>query len=471
MQVWACLRTLDSFGIQHAHVVSDPSTYSKKARLKTMCTAMGSQKWLTLHGHDSPEDAVAKLKADGYQVSSSFEANTHPALPASFACPYSTGNISHWLRRSSVAGQQNTRASIPKKTTLLDISSVYSSHIAAPPQIRAVCCFRIVRSGRTPLPFPAQHRLILCFGSCWRANVLFMNVCWRDFLLQVVASDLSPSAVPIGEIDWSVPTAVVLGNEERGISDSMRNMADATFVIPMRGFVRSFNMSVACSIILAHLSAVRYGRGSMRYNFLPFATFPVYNLFTCRSGVFWVVGCLGHVKPGRRRRCRLVPVFRHVGLGPGGAMYIIGSIDLVLLAAMAFPGMFMFAHMPLRVCLPVICCLSLHFLRDSLGPTADRCSFLWQNQKSYFDIFSRSSAKVTNYWLWRVDEHRILLQYTARSRCVFITTPSCTYDGYFCCFVLVLRCRPLAHDGNIHSARITPAIIRLRQPLHTPRSA
>ncbi len=67
--MWACLRTLDSFGIQHAHVVSDPSTYSKKARLKTMCTAMGSQKWLTLHGHDSPEDAVAKLRADGYQVS------------------------------------------------------------------------------------------------------------------------------------------------------------------------------------------------------------------------------------------------------------------------------------------------------------------------------------------------------------------------------------------------------------------
>lgn len=40
-QVWACLRTLDSFGIQHAHIVSDPSTYSKKARLQTMCTAMG----------------------------------------------------------------------------------------------------------------------------------------------------------------------------------------------------------------------------------------------------------------------------------------------------------------------------------------------------------------------------------------------------------------------------------------------
>lgn len=86
----------------------------------------------------------------------------------------------------------------------------------------------------------------------------YQHVCCHDCICQVVASDLSPSAVPIGDIDWSVPTAVVLGNEERGISDSMRNMADATFVIPMRGFVRSFNMSVACSIILAHLSAVRY---------------------------------------------------------------------------------------------------------------------------------------------------------------------------------------------------------------------
>lgn len=74
---------------------------------------------------------------------------------------------------------------------------------------------------------------------------------------QVVASDLSPSAVPISEIDWSVPSAIVLGNEDRGITNSMRNLADATFAIPMKGFAQSFNMSVACSVILAHLGALR----------------------------------------------------------------------------------------------------------------------------------------------------------------------------------------------------------------------
>lgn len=32
---------MDSFGVQHAHVVADPNAYTKKARRKTMCTAMG----------------------------------------------------------------------------------------------------------------------------------------------------------------------------------------------------------------------------------------------------------------------------------------------------------------------------------------------------------------------------------------------------------------------------------------------
>lgn len=75
---------------------------------------------------------------------------------------------------------------------------------------------------------------------------------------QVVASDLSPEAVSIDQVDWSVKTALVLGNEERGISKSMRSLADETFAIPMRGFAQSFNLSVACSVCLAHLSAIRY---------------------------------------------------------------------------------------------------------------------------------------------------------------------------------------------------------------------
>jgi hypothetical protein len=46
-----------------------------------------------------------------------------------------------------------------------------------------------------------------------------------------------------------------MGNEDRGISEEMRNLADETFTLPMCGFAESFNLSVATSITLAHMSA------------------------------------------------------------------------------------------------------------------------------------------------------------------------------------------------------------------------
>ena len=46
-----------------------------------------------------------------------------------------------------------------------------------------------------------------------------------------------------------------MGNEERGISDEMREIADGTFFLPMAGFAESFNLSVATAITAAHLSA------------------------------------------------------------------------------------------------------------------------------------------------------------------------------------------------------------------------
>ena len=52
------------------------------------------------------------------------------------------------------------------------------------------------------------------------------------------------------------PICIVMGNEDRGISDELRNLADATFYLPMCGFAESFNLSVATSITLAYMNAV-----------------------------------------------------------------------------------------------------------------------------------------------------------------------------------------------------------------------
>lgn len=58
----------------------------------------------------------------------------------------------------------------------------------------------------------------------------------------------------IGEIDLSQPTALVFGNEGRGISDRVHEMADGFVKIPMYGFTESFNISVSAALCLYELT-------------------------------------------------------------------------------------------------------------------------------------------------------------------------------------------------------------------------
>jgi tRNA (guanosine-2'-O-)-methyltransferase len=62
---------------------------------------------------------------------------------------------------------------------------------------------------------------------------------------QIVVTHLDSTSRPISEIDFSKPTALVLGNEKEGISQEMIAAADHRVIIPMEGFVQSYNISVA----------------------------------------------------------------------------------------------------------------------------------------------------------------------------------------------------------------------------------
>ncbi|KAI8471479.1 MAG: Alpha/beta knot methyltransferase [Monoraphidium minutum] len=67
---------------------------------------------------------------------------------------------------------------------------------------------------------------------------------------QIVTTALSDRSVPIQDIDWTRPTAFVMGNERDGVTQAAVDMADAVAVIPMMGFVESFNVSVAAALIM-----------------------------------------------------------------------------------------------------------------------------------------------------------------------------------------------------------------------------
>lgn len=77
---------------------------------------------------------------------------------------------------------------------------------------------------------------------------------------QLVVTALTEKAKPIHEVDFSLPTALVLGNEKSGASEEIIAAADHCVVVPMPGFVQSFNISVAGALCLYHIREDRIRR-------------------------------------------------------------------------------------------------------------------------------------------------------------------------------------------------------------------
>jgi tRNA (guanosine-2'-O-)-methyltransferase len=167
--VWACLRTLDAFGIQYVHIIMDPVYYEKGKLTVTqkhgMRTAMGSAKWLTITHHESTRDAIQQLRSHGYQI---------------YAADLGEENGG----TDSDSSTGNNENDDEKKKTSRDIRNIQFGHDE--------------------------------------------KVC------------------------------IVMGNEQRGISNVMRQLADHLFYLPMVGFAESFNVSVATAITLANLMAKQH---------------------------------------------------------------------------------------------------------------------------------------------------------------------------------------------------------------------
>lgn len=61
----------------------------------------------------------------------------------------------------------------------------------------------------------------------------------------------------IYDVDWRVPTALVLGGEDKGLSRLVETNCDRLVRIPMAGHVNSLNVSASASIILAEIQRQR----------------------------------------------------------------------------------------------------------------------------------------------------------------------------------------------------------------------
>ncbi|MEG3132235.1 tRNA (guanosine(18)-2'-O)-methyltransferase TrmH [Rouxiella sp. T17] len=79
--------------------------------------------------------------------------------------------------------------------------------------------------------------------------------------MQVLATNLSEKAVDFREIDYTLPTCILLGQEKTGITPEALALADSDIIIPMVGMVQSLNVSVASALILYEAQRQRQNAG------------------------------------------------------------------------------------------------------------------------------------------------------------------------------------------------------------------
>lgn len=114
--------------------------------------------------------------------------------------------------------------------------------------------------------FPVLHPKVTASGGKWvkqnqyaDPKKLAGDLKGRGFKLYT--THLSAEAVSFHDIDWTLPTAIILGNENRGVSSEMSDLADKNIHIPMFGMVESLNVSVATAVILFEACRQRIAAG------------------------------------------------------------------------------------------------------------------------------------------------------------------------------------------------------------------
>jgi tRNA (guanosine-2'-O-)-methyltransferase len=78
---------------------------------------------------------------------------------------------------------------------------------------------------------------------------------------QLLAAHFSEEAIDYRDVDYTIPTAIVMGTELKGISDETAQIVDKHIIVPMNGMVASLNVSVASAVILFEAQKQRMAAG------------------------------------------------------------------------------------------------------------------------------------------------------------------------------------------------------------------
>lgn len=100
-------------------------------------------------------------------------------------------------------------------------------------------------------------------------GLLYVPVCREhDFLASIkllqesgikIVGATEKGAISYTSVDYTVPVAIVMGNEETGISNDILRQCDELVAIPMLGNIESLNVSVAAGVLIYEVLRQRMG--------------------------------------------------------------------------------------------------------------------------------------------------------------------------------------------------------------------
>lgn len=91
----------------------------------------------------------------------------------------------------------------------------------------------------------ALHHIPVCKVENMRAAVKMLKACGFNIVAVSEKADINYTTA-----DYTVPTALVMGAEDKGISEEVLRQADTFVSIPMFGHIESLNVSVAAGVLM-----------------------------------------------------------------------------------------------------------------------------------------------------------------------------------------------------------------------------
>lgn len=104
-----------------------------------------------------------------------------------------------------------------------------------------------------PFPKIGKKSSASAFKWIYRERYKTVESCYEQLRqdgFKIYASQLSGDAKNIYDLNFTEKTAIVVGNEHRGISGEASELADERFLIPMFGMVQSLNVSVSAAVVI-----------------------------------------------------------------------------------------------------------------------------------------------------------------------------------------------------------------------------